>query len=53
MYTKPIEALYEAMQRGLLSSGPRKPGIIIEKCPPELRSLLEKLTSDDARKMRY
>ena len=50
---KPTEALEKAIDWAFLSSHPRKPGVVIQKLPKDVREALEKLTSDDALNMRH
>lgn len=48
----PLEALHEATTMALLSSAPIKPGAVVSRLRGDVRDALQRLTSDDALKLR-
>lgn len=48
----PLDAFLKVLPMTFLSSGPRRPGAIIEHCPKDVREALSRLTSDDLLRLR-
>lgn len=48
----PLDALAYVIECGFLSSRGQVPGVIIQSVSPDVRALLQRLTSDDAQRLR-